>query len=1082
MFKTYNASAGSGKTTNLVAEYLSICLQAPDKYRHVLAVTFTNNATAEMKERILQTLYDFAFTSPDIWDNWESQPKEVRERLNRPHFIHQTTRQLSQLDSDTIRERSEALLENILFHYPDFAISTIDSFFQHIIRSFAFELGLNTDFSIEVSLKEYFQQTVDMLFQRISSKNKEGWEIAQRVINLVKSTMENEGKWNIDNALLSLLENIYKDEKAHYFIDLLKDVDFENSAEILTNSLQTYTDNFYTLIEEGKDILRNSGIPREDFYSSGIWDWFDKSSPDELKNYKRVNTCISDGSPFTKAGKADLSPTSRSAIIQKLHEVEDAYCMLEAIRTVRKKIKELHLFFDLQKIIDELRIQDNTFFLSKAGELIQKEIKDNPVPYIYNKVGNRYTNYFIDEFQDTSDTQWENLLPLLDEAVAGNDPNGKDILFGDVKQAIYRFRNGNPQLFAELTTAGSTRRSHFERITSCEEELLDTNHRTCRKIINFNNRFFEQLPGLPHFPTQLEPDIYKTFYATVRQKDSQKRDGFVAVRFCPEILEGAKTQLDYLAETTLKAIIDATKKRNYELRDIAVLTRRVNDGTLIGKYLAENGIAVISADSLVLKSDDNVSLLISMMKYLDTPSDAFNRLQLVHLILKKEGRISELPKFMDTISGKRTLHKKTPRKPLEDDSTRANWDNDEKLDIQYNIIQFDKLLKEQFSISVQHTPWSNLPLLTLTHTLMKEMRITDENSYLIGFIDLVSEYSAKRGSSLNSFLKWWDETGANKAVTSPENTNAVRIMTIHKAKGKEFPVVIMPVLNKNMQRLTQMTVWQNLDEKTFGLPAVMIEKSAANDTAFGCSTYKYERAMTALDETNIIYVGQTRPKDALYLILDIQEQQKDSDAKKFLYSHIINDFICKNEADFSFENDWYWFGDTSTTKKGQSSTEENHSETLSKLPITDFLLSELVSADLESEQQRIGIAVHSYFEKSDHFPKTEEEAEKWTFDEGQPYQDEIRDALKRLTRNTDLLPYFADDLNVLKEVSILTESGERRRPDRVVQLNGETVVIDFKTGEPNESAKKKYIAQVQEYVQLLQEMGFQNVRGELLYL
>ena len=285
-----------------------------------------------------------------------------------------------------------------------------------------------------------------------------------------------------------------------------------------------------------------------------------------------------------------------------------------------------------------------------------------------------------------------------------------------------------------------------------------------------------------------------------------------------------------------------------------------------------------------------------------------------------------------------------------------------------------------------------------------------------------------------------------------------------------------------MQRLTQMTVWQNLDEKTFGLPAVMIEKSAANDTAFGCSTYKYERAMTALDETNIIYVGQTRPKDALYLILDIQEQQKDSDAKKFLYSHIINDFICKNEADFSFENDWYWFGDTSTTKKGQSSTEENHSETLSKLPITDFLLSELVSADLESEQQRIGIAVHSYFEKSDHFPKTEEEAEKWTFDEGQPYQDEIRDALKRLTRNTDLLPYFADDLNVLKEVSILTESGERRRPDRVVQLNGETVVIDFKTGEPNESAKKKYIAQVQEYVQLLQEMGFQNVRGELLYL
>ena len=1088
MFKTYNASAGSGKTTNLVAEYLAICLQSPEKYRHVLAVTFTNNATAEMKERILRTLNDFAFTAPDIWDYWEEQPKALQRQLDKSFFIHTITQKLSGFDSQTIRDRSEALLENILAHYPDFAVSTIDSFFQRIVRSFAFDLGLNTDFNVEVTLDDYFQQTVDLLYQRISNHNKEGKELARRVINLMEQKMAESGKWRIDYDLLSLLKDIYYDEQASSNIDLLKDTDFSKAAETLNRIWATNKERIEELIAQGKSILQNSGIPETDFPRYGILDWFNQASAYGLKSYKVTEKSI-EGDSFTKRGKQDLSSSERQSIIEKKQEIEHLFKkVLQPCQLLRSNLRRFQLLFDLQQIMEELRLQDNKFFLSETGQLIQKEVKDNPVPYIYSKVGNRFSSYFIDEFQDTSDTQWENMLPLLDEAISGNDASGKVILFGDVKQAIYRFRNGNPQLFADLVKPGTARRAHFERLTQCEEKLLDSNHRTGKKIIEFNNRFFTQLPSFSSFPERLknyQKDFYGNFYDTVEQKAARSDEGFVSIRFCPDNDNIIKE--DYLAEATLAALRDATENQHYRLRDIAVLTRKVSTGTMIGKYLAEKGIPVISADSLVLGSSDAVNLVIALMTYIATPADALNRFYLIHLLLKKEGRSCELANFIETIAGKQSrLTPLTETMPEEEKNKIIAQNREiEKQDFQNNIYRFNTLLKNSFSISVQRDKWINLPLLTLAHTLIGQLDFPAADPYLIGLIDLVNDYTENKGNSLNAFLKWWLEKGAGRAVTSPENTDAVRIMTIHKSKGKEFPVVIMPVLNKSMKMLTKPKTWQRLDEEKTGLPVMLLRKGKDFDDIFGGDEYAEECALTALDETNVIYVGQTRPKDALYLIADKKrdnEKQSSAGGDIFKYSLMLEDFIQNNDTVFTEIDGCFWYGNYGHTCSETPAAPEATDKTTTQIPVSSFSQESLILADSGTEKQEVGIAVHSYFENATRFPMTEQEADQWIFEEGQSYQDEIRAALKSLTQQPALLPYFADGLTVLKEISLLTKDGVRRRPDRVVQLNGETVVIDFKTGEPTEEAKRKYRAQVDEYVQILQDMGFPNVRGELLYL
>ena len=1052
MFKTYNASAGSGKTTNLVAEYLSICLQNPaEGYRHILAVTFTNNATAEMKDRIIRTLNDFAFTEPIVWDFWDEQPSELRKQLGKSYFIHQTTQRLSQLDSSTLHERSEQLLENILAHYPDFAVSTIDSFFQRIVRSFAFDLGLSLDFNVEVTLDDYFQQTVDLLYQRISGKKKEGKEIARRVISLMDQKMEENGHWRIDDDLLTLLRDIYYDEQAPQNIELLKKTDFKEAARLLNDTWKTNTEKLQNLINEIRTTIRNSGIDEGDFPRYGLIDWLNILTPIFYKKYSSLEKTVQEGASFTKRGNRDLSQTERDIIIQNKNEIENLIDRtLKPCHFVRSNFKKIQLLFDLQRIMEELRLQDNKFFLSETGKLIQNEIKGNPVPYIYSKVGSRYSHYFIDEFQDTSDTQWENLLPLLDEAIA-ND--GRAILFGDVKQAIYRFRNGNPQLFADLVKVGSKRRQHFEQLTRCEEQQLDANHRTCRKIIDFNNRFFTELPKLPAFPKRLSDytahKFYDDFYAAVQQKPFKTEEGFVAVHFRPDGESINEKREDYLADATLHAITDA-RRRNFRLRDIAVLTRTTWAGTYIGKILSEKGIPVISADSLVLGSCAKVNLVIALMRYIATPSDPLTRFQLLHLLLSRKGRSSELVDFMD----------------------------------QLGEADFNQLLTTEFGITMRHSQWADLPLITLVHTLIRELKLQTPNSYIVEFIDLVNDYGNTYGNTLSTFLEWWEQKGASKAVTSPENIDAVRIMTIHKSKGKEFPVVILPVPNKSIINLTKPKKWQPLTTAEYGLPTILLKKSEGTDEAFHSHEYAEECALTALDEANVLYVGQTRPEEALYLIVDKKRtnlKKMEGNLGKFNYSLLLEDFITNNKDEFIEKDGWFWFGDANHTCSRPEEAEAKTADS-EQLPIADFSQAQLLPTDTETEKQEIGIAVHAYFESLEHFPQSEAEAEAWQFDEGQPYQAEIRTALKSLTRNSDLLPYFADGLNVLKEVSILTETGERRRPDRVVQRADETVVIDFKTGEPTEAVREKYRAQVEEYVQLLQSMGFQNVHGELLYL
>lgn len=1106
MFKTYNASAGSGKTTNLVAEYLSICLKNTDCYRNVLAVTFTNNATAEMKTRILNTLNDFAFTDASVWNFFDEQPDSVKKELGRSRFIHKTTQELSQLDADTIQKRAVELLEKILADYPHFAISTIDSFFQHIVRSFAFDLGLSTDFNVEISLDDYFQQTVDLMFQRISKDNPESYDLAKRVISLIDQQLEETGKWRVDFALIHLLKQVYGDELADENLELLKNVDFEKVAKQLSSNLKTAQNQYDVLVANGLQILADSGIPEDDFPKYGIWTWFVKAKEGELKSYSAIDKAI-EGASFTKSRKADLSENDRETIIALKSQIENLHSqkILPCVLILRN-LKRFQLVFDLRNIMSELREQDNKFFLSETGRLIQKEIKDNPVPYIYSKVGSRFSNYFIDEFQDTSDTQWDNMLPLLDEAVSQAQPSGKAILFGDVKQAIYRFRNGNPQLFADLTKSGTARYNHFSSRTQCEEKLLDANHRTCQKIVSFNNLFFDSEKKMSAFPNVLRDcELYDDFYKTVKQKFSKEDDGFVAIRFFEEkskeenrtdVSEESSEETpkanvgEYFLQSVMDAIADA-RARGFRFRDIAVLTRTTSMGTDVGKSLAANGIPVISGDSLVLGASDEVNLLVGLIRYIEHPNDSLTKFMVAHWLLERNKKGNIAP-FIHQISGFKPSFSKITDSMTTAEKEQALSENKEKerSAVEKSEWMFTSFLKENFGVELQRSLLQRHSLTTLTHFLIKQLKLTDANSYVVGFLDLISDYEKEFGSELSPFLEWWDKKGCQKAVTSPDDIDAVKIMTIHKSKGKEFPVVIMPLRNKRT-RLTRPNVWLKMNEEEFGLPVISLQKSDALDKSFSTNYCAEEKALTMLDEMNVIYVGQTRPEEALYIIADAVRPEKSDDKSAetvFRYSWMLSDFIQDHSADFQEDGKWNWFGNKnhhSLKNKAVTSVSEELSkeETApSLLPVSDFSLDRLVVPSHETEKQEIGIAIHHFFETTDHFPQTLSEVDSWSFGDDETYAEEIRAALRTLVSRADVLPYFADGLSVWREVSLLSETGDKKRPDRVVLLPNETVVIDFKTGEPNQIAEEKYQKQLDEYVNLLTQMNFPNVKGVLLYL
>ncbi|MBO6050440.1 MAG: UvrD-helicase domain-containing protein [Bacteroidales bacterium] len=1036
MFKVYKASAGSGKTTSLVAEYLSLCLLEPKKFRHVLAVTFTNNATAEMKERIVKTLKIFAFSPASEWKGSEAAIYKLILRDSR----------YKSLGENEFRNKSLNLLKEILYDYPNFTISTIDSFFQRIIRSFAFDLGINMNYNVAIDLSDCYDQTVDMLLNKLSKSDK---DLSERIMFLVDKQMNEKGRWQLEGELKKSLATIYNErafepakalEKMHESDspDESEDGELKKAVKEVFQQQAIKRNTLQQEVNKLLDIFNQLSDDTSAYIggSTGIYKWVRvlRDKPMTVPG-KTVFKALEAESvlKMPSASEKQLQP----AIVELAQNIIDQQAALKNWELISKHVSSLLLLFDLKFIMEDIKLRDNLFFLNETNGRIFDEIKDIDTPYIYEKIGNKFSYFFIDEFQDTSRMQWEDFKPLIKNALSGLNvfgEEGKTILFGDVKQSIYRFRNGDSTLLNGLSTLEGVNQNLGEGLLTPDDfdlTLLDTNHRSSQTVIDFNNGFFKYLIDneFGHNPLLVD------YYADVQQKKSREKEGFVYVRFQQE-----DDSEDYLMEETLKAVQDAVS-RDYEYRDIAVLSKSNRTCSDLARYLTEHQIPVISSDSLLLSASPEVLLLVNTMRYLLSPDDKLSQLSIAEYFCK-----DSMTDAVDKISQDNGF-----QKLIKDLGNRVEADI---------LLDIPRLL--------------SFPVFTIVKELLLAYHISTPDAYVIAFIDAVYDNFNSQFSDLTQCMNWWEEKGRKMSLTSSKETNAVTVTSIHKSKGLQYPVVIYP-MKSYRQGNGMETVWCENELDDCPLPYYIMDtsQSALSGSSFE-SLAEEERIMTDIDNVNVMYVAHTRAGDALYIITGNPASSRGN------YAKFLGNYIRSQQEEEQALQKEYIFGDSQCHKEARAKEKELQ-YTISQLYSSDFTLQskQLLSVSDRSYKQELGVFIHDFLSKIETFPQSEEElAEIVENVDNESDRQILRSVLLKIMNDASLQPYFAPGVEVMNETTIMNCDGQLRRPDRIVFLDDEVMVIDYKTGKENEA----YQQQLEEYCGLLREMGYKNVKSMLLYV
>lgn len=1026
MFTVYTASAGSGKTSRLVVEYLSLALPVPKKFKHILAITFTNNATAEMKSRILDALRNFAFLSyeqlPDsqkatylaIQSNIQSHASEI------PFQFY-------------IKKQAAILLNEILYDYDNFAISTIDAFFQRVLRAFSFELGLNMNYNLEIQLDELHEQTIDLLLNKLSTENK---ELSKRVLNLVESKMENSGKWKIEKDLTSLLRNIFNEEAFHAIKALghVNHEQFDAAASAVSKLRKIAKVEYEKAYEEYLKCIQNLQLDINVFQKI-------ISKPEELSSdsfYSKLEKKYKKGVPVE-------IEQNILEIHKHINQIIEKYNDYKKVIFFGKNISQLALLIDLKHVIDEIKTNDNLFYLSETNGTIYGQVKDEETPFIFEKLGNKYSYFFLDEFQDTSKMQWENILPLIQNSLSGyNDfqEKGKIFLFGDVKQAIYRFRNGDSSLLYMLSQYDFFKElvnPFAQKDIDYKQENLDMNYRSSKAIVDFNNRFFSGLIQNEPF-VELEP-----YYRDVVQLiDESKPNGLVSIRFKND--DDPTDINEYLLHETLKTIHEISKEE-ISYGDIAVLVSSNNLGSAIGEWLSQNNIPVISSDSLLLSASQEVMVVISTLQYLINPKNKIAQMIMGHFVIRSHPEQQS------------TLFKSLENEP--------------------DIIPF----LEQFDIRINPKEFIEYPLYTLINKIIALFKITEKDPYIMMLLDKTDQFIKDSDGSIFLFLDWWSQNKQTLALTTPSNINAVTVTTIHKAKGLAYPIVILPFTEYNNLK-TKDYQWIKDEEQISGLPYSWVHLKNGEIPDECQILNETERVYTILDKINKLYVAHTRPKERLYIIT----QKKDKGNYSKLLDDFISPFLKEEQIDSSF---YYYDGnhfytdknqipDSGSTKKSISFSGPNFE--ISKIFVSDFTFNQQFLAfdtlKARNDEQERGIFVHQFLSDLKIFPENQNDIVHMIQDIPEKYKSYLKQILEMIITDLEFAPYFKNDLEVLNESTIIYTDGSILRPDRVVFMEDQVVVIDYKTGNPSE----KHQQQIELYCSKLQEMGYSNVLGKLLYL
>lgn len=1049
-FLVYKASAGSGKTYTLVKEYLKMALAEendPLAFRRILAITFTNKAASEMKERVIHVLHGLAHLDENAVGSIEVLAKELCKHL--------------EIDTKGLQKRSQTCLSSILHNYGDFSIGTIDSFMHRVVRAFAFDLHIPINFNVELDQEVVLRMAIDQVMERIGTDD----SITKIMLGYTESRTDEEKNMRIEDDLFATASDLLREQQA-LIIKKLQHLSIEDFLRIRIELLKFNEHVEKRLSAIGHDamqLIHGAGLQSNSFFQgkSGIGNYFLKLSNFTRGSEYSFNSyhakALDQDQWYSKTAGADIR-ASIDAISPELGELlrqahdfwteNGSNYILNS--EIVKSIYAVALLNEISKSIDKIRDDEFIVHISEFNRRVSEIVFNEPAPFIFERLGEKYQHYLIDEFQDTSVLQWQNLLPLIHNGLANNNAS---MIVGDGKQAIYRFRGGEVEQFAQIPEPYPEILSphQHERYVLLKHfynpQTLSTNWRSLPEVIQFNNDFYDFVSNtiLPH-------SFSKVYNDHQQQEASNKQGGFVKFIFSPEEADG-EGRTKFQLETCLALIRELMSEKGYQARDIALLTRKNSQGTQLASYLIQEGIPVISGESLLVKNAPEVRMLLAWMNILIHQQVDIHLFQVCTILLEQ----GKLPQF-------KTVHEMLLACPMRE-------------------LEVFQLLE-----SINCAPNLNyLRAISLTEACFDLCRMfqfdIQHNTYLHFFLEAVWGAAKNHSPDIPQFLDYWEDKKDTLSIALPQDADAVRIMTVHKSKGLQFPVVIIPFAygEKSKSR----SQWVDDSERlpsTLDAMKLPLSKRLLQTSFSDLVTAEEER--TELDSINLLYVATTRPEDALYIISGRSgiKGSLQNGWESYIEQYVMSKF--GNE----FRKEHTQFGDAgfrNQSKKAESKDSHSvvHSYSSgnwqSKIRISRRAILNW-EFDSEPNAMQKGKLVHRLL--SEITSETDiERSLNALLDEGAISLDEGKE-LGLLARNVinhpRLKPLYTEARKLISEKELLLPDGSTIRPDRVLISENEVIVLDYKTGMPSD----KHEDQLKKYMKWLREIESKSCRGLLVYL
>ena len=1044
-FSIYDASAGSGKTYALVKEYLKIILVAPknDAYRHILAITFTNKAVHEMKSRIVGSLSEFAKDEPS------SKAQDLMQDLA-------TDTELSIIQ---IKTKSQQIIKHIIHNYAAFDISTIDKFTHKVIRAFAHDLNLPMTFEVTLDTENLLVEAVDAIIAQAG----EDETLTKLLIDFTMEKTDDDKSWDISREILEtgrlVLNENNRNEITHF-----QDKSIAEFVEIkmkLSEACTILEKESIVFAEEALSLIDKNGIDTKSF-SAGHFPKHLLSIQEGKFNPKNKTYHEFDDIKINKTAKdRAIIETIIPDLLQLLDKVYKTFEKINFYKAFLKNITPLSLLNTVSNELAKIQGEQNVLSISEFNAIIHREIQNQPAPFIYERLGERYRHFFIDEFQDTSEMQWQNLIPLIDNALSGQDDfgvKGTLMIVGDPKQSIYRWRGGKAEQFIELSKDQNPFNNPDKRL-----EHLNKNYRSYSQIIKFNNDFFKLLSN------EFEHPDYKDLYENhSHQKTNDKTGGYVNISFIPKVetAEGDEEALDKTDLYVLATLntIQKSVQQGFQYKDIVILTRKRSQGIAIANYLTEQGIPLLSSETLMIQNATEVRLIIHLLKYLKNSSDLESKANFLQYLAQNSQ--DKLP-IHDFIAQGMALFQETDFE---------NWLMSFDVSLSFQNIRKKSLYEAVETIIAKFLSPPE------TSVLSKGVG----NAYVQYFLDIVLERDIRNQAGISDFLSFWDKNAEKFSIPSPEGTNAVRIMTIHKSKGLEFPVVIFPFAEEDYNRKPKDKLWLNAEEQDFGLPKVLIDNSSAVE-GFGeeaAEVYNQKKQEELLDNINVLYVALTRAEEQLYVISNMNLSSKGEVSKNNMCSFFIN--YLENNGGFDKNKLEYEFGNAT-----KLSVAKQHVDTSKTIPLVSEILNPknikiaqreaLMWGTHQQEAIEYGNVIHEILS----FVKTKNDVDlaiTKSIENGlitYAQKETVFNTINEIVNHSELEICFADGNEVLNEQAIIQKEGKTIKPDRMVLTkNKEVLLLDYKTGIHN----VKYQQQLENYQTAIESMGYKVVKKALIYI